>query len=44
MFTVKNSLNIDVIDECLIIGVFDRPIKFTGIGKEADETIIRSAY
>ncbi|MGW6380178.1 leucyl aminopeptidase [Peribacillus butanolivorans] len=39
MFTVKNSLNIDAIDECLIIGVFDRPIKFAGIGKEADEKL-----
>lgn len=39
MFTVKNSLNIDLIDECLILGVFDRPVKFTGIGKEADERL-----
>lgn len=39
MFTVKGSLNIDLIDECLILGVFDRPVKFTGIGKEADERL-----
>ncbi|MGE7606038.1 leucyl aminopeptidase [Peribacillus frigoritolerans] len=39
MFTVKNSLNIDLIDECLILGVFDSPVKFTGIGKEADERL-----
>ncbi|MDM5292659.1 leucyl aminopeptidase [Peribacillus simplex] len=39
MFTVKDSLNIDLIDECLILGVFDRPVKFTGIGKEADERL-----
>ncbi|TDL87569.1 leucyl aminopeptidase [Vibrio vulnificus] len=39
MFTVKNSLNMDLIDECLILGVFDRPVKFTGIGKEADERL-----
>lgn len=39
MFTVKDSLNIDLIDECLILGVFDKPVKFTGIGKEADERL-----
>ncbi|MGG0409641.1 leucyl aminopeptidase [Peribacillus simplex] len=39
MFLVKDSLNIDLIDECLILGVFDRPVKFTGIGKEADERL-----
>ena len=39
MFTVKDSLNIDLIDECLILGVFDGPVKFTGIGKEADERL-----
>ncbi|WP_340372365.1 leucyl aminopeptidase [Peribacillus sp. FSL E2-0218] len=39
MFTVKDSLNIDLIDECLVLGVFDRPIKFTGIGEEADEQL-----
>ncbi len=39
MFTVKDSLNIDLIDECLILGVFDRPVKFSGIGKEADERL-----
>ncbi|MCM3672318.1 leucyl aminopeptidase [Peribacillus simplex] len=39
MFTVKDSLNIDLIDECLILGVFDRPVKFTGIGKQADERL-----
>ncbi|TKH06975.1 leucyl aminopeptidase [Peribacillus simplex] len=39
MFTVKDSLNIDLIDECLILGVFDRPVKFSDIGKEADERL-----
>ncbi|MFS0766303.1 leucyl aminopeptidase [Peribacillus phoenicis] len=39
MFTVKDSLNIDLIDECLILGVFDKPVKFSGIGKEADERL-----
>ncbi|MFJ7858261.1 leucyl aminopeptidase [Peribacillus sp. NPDC097206] len=39
MFTVKHTLNLDVTEECLLMGVFDRPIKFTGIGQEADEKL-----
>ena len=36
MFTVKNTLDFEKNEECLLIGVFDKPVKFSGVGEMAD--------
>lgn len=39
MFTVKNELNFDHHEECLLIGVFEKPVKLEGIGLTADQLL-----
>lgn len=37
MFTVKNSLDLQTESSCLIIGLFNRPVKFGGILEQLDD-------
>lgn len=39
MFTVLNEINLDDKQECLLVGVFEKPVKLGGIAQAADETL-----
>ncbi|PLT34013.1 leucyl aminopeptidase [Bacillus sp. V5-8f] len=39
MFTVQNEINLEWKEECLFLGVFDKPIKLTGTAKDADQKL-----
>lgn len=39
MFTVLNEINLDDKQECLLVGVFEKPVKNGGIAQAADERL-----
>ncbi|RFU63766.1 leucyl aminopeptidase [Peribacillus glennii] len=39
MFTVQNEIRLDRQEECMILGVFEKPIKFTGAAEAADNKL-----
>ncbi|CAH0344626.1 leucyl aminopeptidase [Bacillus sp. CECT 9360] len=39
MFTVQKNINLDDKQECLLLGVFDKPVKLEGVAQAADEKL-----